>query len=84
MWLQKQSVFMNSILAIYTLLLSLLFARFLFQYFRWLFPPMEYYKKSRVGAYLHRGIAGLIASATLLSAGYDLAKFAFLALVGGS
>ncbi|MDO5758882.1 MAG: hypothetical protein Q4P24_15665 [Rhodobacterales bacterium] len=39
-WLQGQSVFLNVILGIYGFLLTLLFARFVFQYVRWLFPPM--------------------------------------------
>lgn len=83
-WLQEQSVFMNVMLAIYALLMSLLFGRFLFQYFRWLFPPMEYYKKSRIGAYLHRSVAGLVGSALLLGAAYDLVKLAFLSVFGNA
>lgn len=82
-WLESQSVFLNVLIGIYVLLLSLLFARFVFQYFRWLFPPMEYYKRSRIGAYVHRGVAGLIFSSVLVSAGYDLLKATFLSLVGG-
>lgn len=73
-WFGNQSVFVNVIVGIYALLLSLLFIRFLFQYFRWLFPPMEYYKTSRVGAYTHRVVAGTIGSAIILSALYDVIK----------
>ena len=73
-WLEQQSIFLNVVLAIYTLLLSLLIARFVFRYVRWLFPPMEYYKRSRVGAFVHRSIAGVVGSAILLGAIYDLAK----------
>lgn len=79
-WLASQPVFLNVILGIYVLLISLLFARFIFQYFRWLFPPMEFYKTSRVGAYTHRIIAGAILIAIISSAGYDLLKTAFFAL----
>jgi hypothetical protein len=73
-WLEQQSMFLNVVLALYALLLSLLTARFLFQYIRWLFPPMEYYRRSRVGAYMHRAIAGFIGSAIFLSATYDMLK----------
>lgn len=60
-WLGDTSVFLNVIFGIYGLLLSLLIARFLFQYARWLFPPMEYYKRNRWPAFVHRGVAGFIA-----------------------
>ena len=81
-WLGEQPVFINVILGIYGLLISLLFARFLFQYFRWLFPPMEYYKTSRVGPYTHRILAGAVCSAIILSAVYDLVKGTVLAIFG--
>jgi hypothetical protein len=71
-WLEQQSIFLNIVLGIYTLLLSLLIARFVFQYARWLFPPMEYYKRSRVGAFVHRSIAGVVGSTIFLGAIYDL------------
>ena len=73
-WLNSQSIFLNVLLGIYALLLSLLIARFVFQYVRWLFPPIEYYKKTRLGSYIHRSIAGVVMSAILLSAGYDILK----------
>jgi len=73
-WLEQQTVFLNVILGIYGLLLSLLFARFLFQYARWLFPPMEYYKRSRWPAFIHRAVAGFLAAAISSGAAYDLAK----------
>ena len=79
-WLSAQSVLLNVVLGIYVLLLSLLFARFIFQYFRWLFPPIEYYKKSRIGAYTHRAVFGVVCSALLLSAIYDVGKSIFLAI----
>lgn len=79
-WLESQSVFANVILGIYVLLFSLLFARFLFQYVRWLFPPMEFYKTSRVGAYTHRVVAGTALLAFILSAGYDLLKAIVLSI----
>jgi hypothetical protein len=60
-WVGGTSVFLNVILGIYGLLLSLLVARFLFQYARWLFPPMEYYKRNRWPAFVHRGVAGFVA-----------------------
>lgn len=73
-WLENQTVFLNVFLGLYGLLLSLLFARFLFQYARWLFPPMEYYKRSRVGAFLHRSVAALVFTGICTSASYDLVK----------
>ena len=73
-WFDDQSIFFNVVVGIYAFLVSLLLARFLFQYARWLFPPIEYYKKSRVGAYVHRAAAGAIGSAILLSTIYDLIK----------
>lgn len=73
-WFDGQSIFLNVILGIYAFLVPLLLARFLFQYVRWLFPPIEYYKKSRVGAYVHRVVAGAIVSTVLLSTIYDLIK----------
>lgn len=75
-WLEQQTIFLNVILGIYGLLLSLLFARFLFQYARWLFPPMEYYKLSRWGAFIHRSIATVVATGVGVSATYDLVKAA--------
>ena len=82
-WLEQQPVFFNVLLGVYALLLSLLFARFVFQYARWLFPPMEYYKRSRWSAYIHRTVASLIGSTILLSAAYDISK-AFLSFLVGS
>ena len=82
-WLEQQPVFFNVLLGVYALLLSLLLARFVFQYARWLFPPMEYYKRSRWSAYIHRTVAGLIGSTILLSAAYDISK-AFLSFLVGS
>lgn len=73
-WLDKQTIFLNVLLGIYGLLLALLLGRFLFQYARWLFPPMEYYKKSRIGSYFHRSIAALVLTGVCVSAIYDLVK----------
>jgi hypothetical protein len=73
-WLEGKSVFLNVILGIYALLLSLLVAQFVFKYIRWLFPPMEYYKKSRVGWYVHRSIAATVMSGLMLGAVRDLIK----------
>lgn len=73
-WLEAQPVFLNVVLGIYALLLTLLLARFVFQYVRWLLPPMEYYKRSRLGAFIHRGVAAVIGSAIVLGAAYDFAK----------
>jgi hypothetical protein len=73
-WLNRQSIFLNVVLGIYFLFVSLLLARFVFQYFRWLFPPIEYYKKSRVGAYTHRIVFSAIFTTIILSAIYDLFK----------
>jgi hypothetical protein len=82
-WLEGKSLFVNVIAAIYALLLSLLLARFIFQYTRWLFPPIEYYKKSRVGAYVHRAVAATVGSTIILGAVYDIAKGLFAGLFGG-
>jgi hypothetical protein len=73
-WLGNQSVFINVVLGVYAILLTLLLARFVFQYVRWLFPPMEYYKRSRLGAFIHRGIAAALGSAVVLGATYDMVK----------
>lgn len=81
-WLSNQSVFLNVVLGVYAILLTLLLARFVFQYVRWLFPPMEYYKRSRWGAFIHRGIAGALGSAVVLGAAYDLVKATVLSLFG--
>ncbi|WP_418025973.1 hypothetical protein ACNKFW_22485 (plasmid) [Paracoccus sp. TD-10] len=81
-WLSNQSVFLNVVLGVYAILLTLLLARFVFQYVRWLFPPMEYYKRSRWGAFIHRGIAAAVGSAVVLGAAYDLIKAAALSLLG--
>lgn len=59
-WLDGQNAFISVLLAIYFLFLSLFGARFIFQYFRWLFPPVEYFRKSTFGANLHRIIASFI------------------------
>lgn len=82
-WLESQTMFMNIVLGTYVFLLSLLVARFFFQYFRWLFPPMEYYKRHRWGAYVHRSVAGAIGAAIILGGIYDLVKTAFNSLFGG-
>lgn len=79
-WIQMQSVFLNVIIGVYAILISLLFGRFIFQYFRWLFPPIEYYKTSRFGAYLHRAIFGLLVSSTLVAGFYDAVKTFFLSV----
>lgn len=73
-WLEKQTTFLNVLLGVYAILLSLLFARFMFQYVRWLFPPMEYYKRSRWKSYVHRSVAGLLISTVILGAAYDIVK----------
>jgi len=75
-WLEEKSIFINIIVGIYAILTSLLLARFLFQYIRWLFPPIEYYKKSRIGSHIHRTIAGVILASMFLSATYDIMKSA--------
>ena len=79
-WTILQPVFLNVILGIYAFLASLMMARFVFQYVRWLFPPIEYYKTSRTGAFVHRGLAVMVGSAILLSAAYDLLKIVFKSL----
>lgn len=71
-WLNTQTVFYNVLIAIYVLLLFLLIGRFVFQYIRWLFPPMEYFKKRKTLSSLHRAAAGLVLSGIFLSALYDI------------
>jgi hypothetical protein len=73
-WLAGLPIFLNVLLAIYVFFILLLFARFIFQYFRWLFPPTEYYKTSRVGAYTHRVVFGMVCSGVMINAVYDLTK----------
>lgn len=77
----KKSMLFNVICGVYLLLLSLFAARFLFQYARWLFPPMEYYKKNRIGASIHRGVAAFLGLAVAGGAIYDIGKAIFEALV---
>ena len=79
-WLEQQTILLNVTLGIYGLLLSLLFARFLFQYARWLFPPMEYYKKRRIGAFIHRSIATFVLAGLGVSAAYDFVKWMIMPL----
>lgn len=74
LWLDNQSMFLNVVLGVYVILLTLLLARFVFQYVRWVFPPMEYYKRNRLGAYIHRSIAALLGLAIVGGAAYDLVK----------
>ncbi|MEE2634080.1 MAG: hypothetical protein VX940_07230 [Pseudomonadota bacterium] len=80
-WINAQTVFFNVLIAIYVLLLFLLIGRFLFQYIRWLFPPMEYYKKSKTVSGLHRATAGLVLSAIFLSALYDILRHLLFAVI---
>lgn len=75
-WSNSHSAVLNMLLAIYVFFIFSTVGRFLFQYIRWLFPPIEYYKKSRVGAHVHRAVAGTIGTAVLLSAIYDVLKSA--------
>jgi Na+/phosphate symporter len=79
-WINGQTLFFNVIFGFYVFLFSFFLARFLFQYFRWLFPAIEYYKKSRVGAYAHRVVAGAVVSAVLLGAAYDIVKSVVISL----
>ena len=81
-WLDKQSIFFNVIAGISALFASLLAARFTFQYIRWAFPPTEFYKKSQFGAFAHRAVITLILSTLLLGAGYELARWFILELIG--
>ena len=78
--LGSTSIFLNVILGIYGLLLSLLIARFAFQYSRWLFPPMEYYKRNRWPAFVHRGVAGFVAITIAGAAITDVASSIWSAL----
>lgn len=70
-----KSIMFNVVFGIYAFLMVALTARFFFQYFRWLFPPMEYYKSKRTGAYIHRGIIIFLLSGFIVNAGYDFVKF---------
>ena len=79
-WLENQTVFLNVVLGAYAILLTLLLASFVFRYVRGLFPPVEYYTKSRVGAVIHRRIAVTVVSSIILVAIYDLVKAIFLSI----
>jgi hypothetical protein len=81
-WMREQTVFLNVVVGIYAFLLPLLFARFLFQYARWLFPPAEYQKTKRIGPSVHRAVAGAIFSTVVLGTAYDIAKGALKSLIG--
>lgn len=81
-WLDEQSIVLNVLFGAYSLILILFAARFVFQYARWLFPPMEYYKRNRIGSYVHRGIAALLGTSLLLSATYDIFKTGFFWFFG--
>lgn len=82
-WMNNQSIFLNVLVGIYCLLIALLLWRFIFMYTRWLFPPMEYYRRSRTGALLHRAAAGLAVSALVAGATYDIIKLAINWALGG-
>lgn len=77
-WIESKSIFINVIFAVYALLLSALTARFLFQYLRWLFHPVEYYKESKWPIYAHRSVFGVVALPLFLSALYDIVKSTLL------
>lgn len=81
-WLEGQSILFNVFFGVYVLLLFLLFGRFLFQYLRWLFPPMEYYKKNRIGASIHRAVAAFLGLAIVGGAAYDIGMAILSALFG--
>lgn len=73
-FISSKSIIMNIIVGVYIILFSLLLGRLIFQYVRWLFPPMEYYKKSRAGSYVHRAIGSTAIGGLLLSGMYDVIK----------
>lgn len=81
-WVDQQSTFINVVLALYAFLVSLLAARFSFQYIRWLLPPMEFYKRSKVGAYVHRAVAGFVLSGLAIAASWDILKWVWSVLFG--
>lgn len=83
-WTSGKSVFVSVILGIYGFFLPILFFRLLFQYIRWLFPPMEYYKKNRFGAYFHRALLIALIGSLSFAALYDILKGLILSIRGGA
>lgn len=81
-WTQKQPIFFTIVLAIYLFFITILFGRILFQYIRWLFPPMEYYKTSRLPAQIHRGLGFTVLMAIALPSVYNAASWLVSTLIG--
>lgn len=81
-WLEDRGVFTNVFIAVYALLLAFLAARLVFQYFRWLYPPVEYLRESQIGPNLHRAIATFLGLGIVGSATYDLFASLISAIFG--
>jgi hypothetical protein len=80
-WTQEQPTFFTIILAIYLFFMTLLGGRILFQYVRWLFPPMEFYKTTRLPAQIHRAVGFTLLMAILLPSVFNIVVWAVKALV---
>ncbi|KZD02514.1 MULTISPECIES: hypothetical protein [unclassified Thalassospira] len=65
------------LISVWLIIVSLMFGRQFFQYLRWLVPPIEYYKRKRRGAYIHRIVFASIFSGLLVAALYDFLKSMF-------
>ncbi|PKR56658.1 hypothetical protein [Thalassospira lohafexi] len=72
------SVLLDVLIGIWILLVSIIAARFCFQYLRWVFPPTEFYQKSRVGPRLHRAALTAILAIFLYPALYDVSKLIYV------
>ena len=68
---------MQLLISIWMIILSLMIGRQVFQYLRWLMPPMEYYKNKRTVAYGHRIILGFVFGGLFVAALYDVLKGLF-------
>lgn len=74
-WLSEKSFLFNVIFGIYLFFLTLIFARVVFQFIRWLLPPIEYYKTSQTKANTLRFVSAGIMGTLLVSGLYDFGKY---------
>lgn len=71
------SVLLDVLIGIWILLVSIIAARFCFQYLRWVFPPVEFYQRSRVGPRLHRAALTALLAIFFYPALYDIFKLIY-------
>lgn len=65
---------------IYAVLISLLVARFLFQYIRWLFPPVEFIPRKTIRPLVHKGVLGFVLVSIGLAFLYDILRLIISAM----